>query len=62
MPQHYKVLQRQALPDKMVRMSSALLFGSKPNARGAPRPKAGARHERTLEAVGSTAKLGLAGV
>jgi hypothetical protein len=29
-----------------------------PNARGEPPPEAGARHERTLEAVGSSAVLG----
>jgi hypothetical protein len=29
-----------------------------PNAGGEPLPKAGARHERTLEAVGSTAWFG----
>jgi hypothetical protein len=31
-----------------------------PNARGEPPPEAEARYERTLEAVGSTAKLGVA--
>jgi hypothetical protein len=30
----------------------------KPNAGGEPPPEAEARHERTLEAVGSTALLG----
>ena len=30
-----------------------------PNARGEPHLEAGARHERTLEGVGSTAMLGL---
>ena len=29
-----------------------------PNARGEPRPEAGARHERTLEGVGSSAWFG----
>jgi hypothetical protein len=29
-----------------------------PNARGEPRPEAEARHERKLEAVGSSARLG----
>ena len=31
--------------------------GAYPNARGEPRPEAGARHERTLEGVGSSARL-----
>ena len=35
-----------------------IFFPWKPNARGEPRPEVGARHERTLEGVGSSARFG----